>query len=296
MKKSLYYTFHTIAICIILLCGSNICFAQYVQTPQEDTLDTDNSYTEPKHIYDSSERFFNSKNYSNQPFSFEKLSGNQLASKTIDSLKHEKDFWYATAVEKYKNRQKAKLLIVDSLIRTGKLNSRKEEQKSESFDDEPLVIGNWLRYIILGAAIIIFIGAIIYFLSANKVGFFAPRNKNIDEENENLEIGDNIFALPYQDLLNKALKENNYRLATRILYLQTLKLLSENGIIQFKPDATNIHYALQLRNTGYYNDFIKVTKHYEYVWYGKFDISKNTYDIISNDFLTMQKRIIPSHE
>lgn len=309
MKKRFYHPPYPLIVLLTILfvCGSN---AGYAQDSEDSSAVVDsvsvaapevkiNSVEETKHIYDSSERFFNAKLYPGEPFADEKFSTKTLPPSLIDSLKKEKDFWYASAVEKFKAKQKAYLTFSDSIKRVNKDQVEPASKPDESFeDDSPRVIyiGPIVQYILLGAAILIFVGALVYFLSSNKVGFFAPTNKNIDDQPEETDLGENIFILPYQDLLNKAIKDRNYRLATRILYLQTLKLLSENGIIKFKPDSTNIHYLMQLNNTSYYNDFFKVTRHYEYVWYGKFDVTPEMYEKISQDFSSMQKKIIPSYE
>lgn len=309
MKKRFYHPPYPLIVLLALffVCSSNTIYAQDSEdsTAIVDSVsvtappETINSVEEKKHIYDSSERFFNAKFYSEQPFAAQKFSAKTLAPQLIDSLKKDKDFWYANAVEKFKAKQKAYLHFVDSVKRVNKDQAEPASKPDENFEDDSpriIYIGPVVQYILLGAAILIFLGALVYFLSSNKVGFFAPSNKNIDEQPEETDLGENIFILPYQDLLNKAIKDKNYRLATRILYLQTLKLLSENGIIRFKPDSTNIHYLMQLNNTSYYNDFFKVTRHYEYVWYGKFDVTPEMYEKISQDFSTMQKKIIPSYE
>ncbi|MDH7463030.1 hypothetical protein QEG73_17170 [Chitinophagaceae bacterium 26-R-25] len=309
MKKRFYHPPYPLIVLltILLVCGSN---ASYAQDSDDSSTVVDsvsvaapevkiNSVQEPKHIYDSSERFFNTKFYTEQPFAARKFSVTTISPSLIDSLKKDKDFWYASAVEKFKAKQKAYLRFADSIKRVNADKPEPASKPDESFeDDSPRIIniGPGLQYLLLGAAILIFLGALVYFLSSNKVGFFAPSNKNIDDQPEETDLGENIFILPYQDLLNKAVKDKNYRLATRILYLQTLKLLSENGIITFKPDYTNIHYLMQLNNTSYYNDFFRVTRHYEYVWYGKFEVTPEMYEKISRDFSTMQKKIIPSYE
>ncbi|MBV4359346.1 hypothetical protein [Pinibacter aurantiacus] len=304
MKKRFYHPPYPL---FVLLAFFFVCSSHaYAQDINLDSLKkaaleqikTDGEQHE-KHIYDSSERFFNAKFYSDQPFAADKFSGKTISPSLIDSLKKDKDFWYASAVEKFKVKQKAYLQFADSVKRVNADNPEPASKPDESFeDDSPRIIniGPGLQYLLLGAAILIFLGALVYFLSSNKVGFFAPSNKNIDDQPEETDLGENIFILPYQDLLNKAIKDKNYRLATRILYLQTLKLLSENGIITFKPDSTNIHYLMQLNKTAYYDDFFKVTRHYEYVWYGKFDVTPEMYEKISKDFSTMQKKIIPSYE
>ena len=42
--------------------------------------------------------------------------------------------------------------------------------------------------------------------------------------------------------------------------------------------------------TKFYNEFFTITRHYEYIWYGKFDISKTLYGNLKNDFLKVQSK------
>ncbi len=77
----------------------------------------------------------------------------------------------------------------------------------------------------------------------------------------------------------------------RILFLQTLTLLDKKGLIRFQPDFTNYDYLLQLRTSGSYQQFALVTRHYERVWYGKFELTEEAYAKISNDFTTLQSAL-----
>ena len=75
------------------------------------------------------------------------------------------------------------------------------------------------------------------------------------------------------------------------MFLQTLKLLSDTNAIHYQPDYTDLHYLQQLNQSRFYRDFFKVMRSYEYIWYGKFDISTERYTAIKNDFLTLQHKI-----
>jgi len=101
-----------------------------------------------------------------------------------------------------------------------------------------------------------------------------------------------LFTIPYQDLLQKAYTEKNFRIAVRILYLQTLKLLSEQNIIAFQADYTNMDYLQQLSQTMFYKDFFAITRHYEYVWYGGFAVSEPVFSTIQQDFNAIQSKIL----
>jgi hypothetical protein len=60
--------------------------------------------------------------------------------------------------------------------------------------------------------------------------------------------------------------------------------MSEKNIIQYKQDKTNFDYLLQLHPTKHYNSFFRITRNYEYSWYGKFDVSEQAYRVISSEF------------
>jgi hypothetical protein len=68
------------------------------------------------------------------------------------------------------------------------------------------------------------------------------------------------------------------------MFLQLLKNLSEKNIIQYKHDRTNFDYLSQLYATRYYEDFFRITRHYEYSWYGQFEVSPKTYQVIKKEF------------
>jgi len=67
------------------------------------------------------------------------------------------------------------------------------------------------------------------------------------------------------------------------MYLHILRLFSERDIIHYKIERTNSDYLMQLYNTSYYKDFFRLTRNFEYVWYGKFDISSAAFELIRKD-------------
>ena len=49
-------------------------------------------------------------------------------------------------------------------------------------------------------------------------------------------------------------------------------------------DRTNFDYLLQLGSTKYYNDFFRLTRNYEYSWYGQFPVSEEAYKVIKKEY------------
>ncbi len=240
--------------------------------------------TAVKHIYDTSQYFFSWKNYNDHSFTTSKIAGRNLIDSEVNALKNEDDFWYIPAIEKLETR-----LRNDPEFRDSLLNARKRELIDER--EKGLLYQPWFNTLIWVVIIGVFVVAVIYFLIQNKINLFSKEAEAFSETAGNEEHED-IFILPYTKLIQNAEKEKNYRVSVRLMFLQVLKTLSDTNNIHYQPDYTNLHYLQQLHQSKYYNEFFKVMRSYEYVWYGKFNISPEQYKTIKNDFLKLQNKII----
>src|SRR5262249_30595328 len=124
--------------------------------------------------------------------------------------------------------------------------------------------------------IVIFVAVVIWFLTQNRISIFgegggAALQKTREEEPED------IFAADFPAAITEATRQGNYRMAIRLHYLQLLRLLSEANAIQYKKGRTNMDYLLQLYGTAHYDDFRKLTRNYEYAWYGNFIVDEEKY-------------------
>jgi hypothetical protein len=244
------------------------------------------------HSYDTSQNFFNRKEAADQPYSQSKIKSRVPADHDVNELKKEDDFWYVKSIEKFKATPEA--VIYDKAQKDSLSKKEKAETVAQQFSGEErysISLPSWVGILVWGIIIAIFLFAVGYFLLANKINIFSRSNKNITSAEADGEEVD-LFKIPYQDLLQKAYIEKNFRLAVRILYLQTLKLLSEKNIIAFQTDYTNMDYLQQLSHTMFYKDFFTITRHYEYVWYGGFAVSEPAFNIIQNDFNIIQDKIL----
>ena len=283
----------SMAVFILMLIASN-SDAQ-TDTTVVDTVSMSNidSLTQPdndayvdttvKHIYDTAQYFFNWKHNSTQPYTTNKIAQRHLIDSDVKQLKGEEDFWYVPAVEKIEAKLKTDAAFRDSLLKAG--NNEITGENKEDFRQQ-----TWFHFIVWFIIISVFLAAIVYFLLQNKINLFSKEAISYSQHAEN-DVHEDIFNLPYNSLLIKAETEKNYRIAVRLVFLQTLKLLSETNHIKYQPDYTNLDYLLQLQQSNLYNDFSKVTRSYEYVWYGKFEISSESYAAIKKDFLVLQNKI-----
>lgn len=92
-------------------------------------------------------------------------------------------------------------------------------------------------------------------------------------------------------LINKAISEENYRLAIRYHYLDTLRKMDQNGIIDYNFDKTNADYSAEIKTEALKNKFKRITRIYEYSWYGEFEVSQENYSLAENAFLKTEDLI-----
>jgi len=239
--------------------------------------------TTVKHIYDTSEYFFNRKDSNQILYTTNKIAQQHLLDSDVKKLKNENDFWYVPAIEKIEARLKTDAAFRDSLLKADH-NTITDENKKD-FTQQ-----TWFHFIVWFIIISVFLGSIIYFLLQNKISFFSNKAASSSQSSE-ADSHEDIFSLSYNERIQKAEAEQNYRAAVRLIFLQTLKLLSDTNHIKYQPDYTNLNYLQQLHQSNLYNDFFKVTHSYEYVWYGKFEISSEAYSLVKKDFIMLQNKI-----
>ncbi len=90
------------------------------------------------------------------------------------------------------------------------------------------------------------------------------------------------------ELITKALKNKDYRLAVRYNYLKVLKKLMEDDLIKWRADKTNRDYLKELKNSPLADAFKHLTFLYDYIWYGKFPATEEelnqTQNLVKNFF------------
>ncbi len=139
---------------------------------------------------------------------------------------------------------------------------------------------NIWQYVILAgiAALVIYL-----LMKAEVLTFLFPKkvqSGSLDYEN----LGENIHEIDFDKAVDEAINQRNFRLAIRLLYLQTLKHLTDAGRIAYKPDKTNRQYVYDLANSPYQSDFENLTRQFEFVWYGDFPVDEARFSILQNLF------------
>lgn len=187
---------------------------------------------------------------------------------SINYLRRQKDFSYANNL--------------DSLlkIRQDELNKQQKEITESTSTTTSVDIGGILQVLLWGIIIAALL-FVLYRVFLSDKGLFTSPTKNKSIEIEEEQLTDDAY-LDHQ--LKQAAQEQNYRLAIRYLYLQTLNRLSQRNWLHLSPDKTNYQYVRELAKPQLRNGFSRITLHYEYAWYGDFDIDAMLYQQVKNDF------------
>lgn len=132
----------------------------------------------------------------------------------------------------------------------------------ESYDYDPHIEDRvdltWL-WITLGVLAVL---GIAFFLWKNRHIFF--RNKNVDSDLDFDIEQDNIYGIDFDSEIRDALAAADYRAATRLYYLSTLKRLDDAGRINWQPHTTPSQYSRELND----DNFTRLTAIYIRVRYG----------------------------
>ncbi|MDH5379896.1 MAG: hypothetical protein OEW75_03535 [Cyclobacteriaceae bacterium] len=102
---------------------------------------------------------------------------------------------------------------------------------------------------------------------------------------------ENIHIIDYDKEILKAIKENEYRIAIRLVYLRSLKLLSDKDIIHWQEGKTDYEYLLEMKDEGMKSHFEKLSFHFNYVWYGHFEAGKAVFEQAEEQYHKISQHI-----
>ncbi|WP_121354702.1 DUF4129 domain-containing protein [Flavisolibacter nicotianae] len=187
----------------------------------------------------------------------------------VDSLKAEDDFWYANT-----SPERKKLPPAD-----------RENRQRTLFQQA------WFRDLLWVIILCSFVAVVLWYLYSSRIFLFRKKAKTLFREDGEDAVPDDIFALAYATEIANAENSANFRLAVRLRYLQTLNELAEKSRIEYQHGRTNSDYVRQLQSSPLYRDFFRLTRNFEYTWYGQFDLSEAAYEMMRNDFSSFQNRL-----
>ena len=143
--------------------------------------------------------------------------------------------------------------------------------------------GNLLGYILNYLLIALGVAALVFliFKLAGVDILNVIRGKSLSETVPYDESVENIYAIDFNAEIDKAVTQQNYRLAVRLLYLRSLRQLADAGLIHWDVNKTNTIYINELIDAEQRLAFKLLTRQFEYVWYGEFIIDAQIFTKIT---------------
>ncbi|MBY0478328.1 MAG: DUF4129 domain-containing protein [Chitinophagaceae bacterium] len=177
---------------------------------------------------------------------------------------------------------------LDSLLKARQeayLKSKKEMEEEEKVQPpDMLPVVRFLLWTIAITAVLF----IIYRLFLSERGLFSAPTKNKKTEIEEEVVVDEEYLTQQ---LKEAIRNKNYRLAIRYLYLQSLSKMADKEWLVLSPDKTNDQYVRELNKAQHKNEFARVTLYYEYAWYGDFVIADEVFTSVQKEIELFQQKI-----
>jgi len=150
--------------------------------------------------------------------------------------------------------------------------------------------GNFEENVTAPVMIILFIAVIlsvIIFVYKKRPGLFlrekkyAPIPYNVEEEN--------IHSINFDNEISTVLENGDYRLAIRLLYLQTLRFLSDSKLIYWQIHKTSTEYLYEIRNIEMKPLFRELTYWFLHVRYGNYEASPELYEKMNEIQASLKK-------
>ncbi|GAB2773234.1 DUF4129 domain-containing protein [Salinimicrobium soli] len=148
-----------------------------------------------------------------------------------------------------------------------------------------------LPYLLLAALL----GFILYLFSKLNPGASLLRSSQkgdvlLHQDEEIIRFG-NI-----KELISEAIKDGNYRLAIRYHFLYVLQQLSEKGLVHFDAGKTDEDYLGEIAHEDLKISFRKVSRIYDFIWYGEFSADAEVYEKVKTDFRKAENLILSANE
>lgn len=147
------------------------------------------------------------------------------------------------------------------------------------------IITDILVYAFLGTMILL---VILQLMGIDLVGLLLKRGKQaaVDFMPQN----ETIYGRNFDEEINAAILKGEFQLGVRLLYLKTLKELSDKELINWTPNRTNRSYVEELSDK-WRKDFGALTNHFEYAWYGGVPIPFAEFELIKADFEHFKEKL-----
>lgn len=148
---------------------------------------------------------------------------------------------------------------------------------------------NWGRVLVYAAA---FVGFMAILLMILKVNAFRVFYSGADRGTVSTSIfHENIHEMDFDALIREALEKGKYRDGIRLLFLKSLKILTDKQLIYWQAGKTNHDYVEELSEGELKINFNELSFYFDYAWYGNFSVNEDTFHKTEELFNTLQQRV-----
>jgi hypothetical protein len=249
-----------------------------VVAPVADSASYDTTYTETAEMADEDEEGSEYQLVPGNPNTIDSAVLRQVPDTAVQRLQALKEFEYANDPEYWVREKKEPLKERKARTSTGFWEAFYD------FFDRSIV-----KMIFYTVLIILVLFGIYRVVVVNKLYMSYSAKAALDEGGETeVDMDHNTL----EQAISNAIKQGNYRLAVRYLYIRSLRALNDRGWIRYHAQATNYDYLQQLKGQPLQPEFRFLTQVYDYVWYGEFPLNAEQFTGVQhrfNQFFTQVK-------
>ncbi|HVO75936.1 MAG TPA: hypothetical protein VMT35_18070 [Ignavibacteriaceae bacterium] len=148
------------------------------------------------------------------------------------------------------------------------------------------IFQEYLGYFIAAAALLI----VIIILNKNKLGSIIYNAKDTVYINFR-EAQEDINKIDFDSLISASLNNREFKIAARYHYLKSLKLLSENKLIDWEINKTNKQYLYEIIDSELKKSFEELTALFEWIWYGDYPLEESFFYKMQKNFINFYGRL-----
>ncbi len=105
------------------------------------------------------------------------------------------------------------------------------------------------------------------------------------------DITEDIESINIDELIQKAIDKDDFRVAFRYSFLKSLQLMNNKKCIDWKPFKTNYEYYNEFNVQKIKPQFKDLYTGFEYVWYGDAPINKEIFDKYHKEFNEFNRQL-----
>ena len=147
-------------------------------------------------------------------------------------------------------------------------------------------LGKLLLWCIVGAFVLYIV---LRMLRLNGNPFFLKKNKKLPPWESETEL--ELLPEDWEKAMEEAVRKDNFRLAIRYAYRYLIHLMRSRNLIQYEAAKTNDQYVHELAATSWYQPFLQMTRKYERVWYGGFEVKRPEFEAYNAQLNELKYRL-----